>query len=185
MTAQEHVSGTDRVAEAMAGLTADVVVNVQGDEPFVEPALIENLVEAMVADKSWDMATAAVAIQDERELRDSSVVKVVWGEDGHALYFSRSPIPFDRDKTHGINSGVYWRHVGVYAYRADFLAKLVQVPPCAIEQAEKLEQLRALHLGARIKVLTTDYSARGVDTPEDLALAEELLGRTVNAGGRP
>jgi 3-deoxy-manno-octulosonate cytidylyltransferase (CMP-KDO synthetase) len=175
MTRPDHPSGTDRVAEAVAGREAGVVINIQGDEPLIDPGLINRLAESMVGDMRWDMATAATPIRDEAELRKASVVKVVCSAEGQALYFSRSVIPFVRDeRPEGLE---HWRHVGVYAYRRTFLGRLVATPPCALEQAEKLEQLRALHLGARMKVLVTRELGLGVDTPEDVPLAEAALRR--------
>jgi 3-deoxy-manno-octulosonate cytidylyltransferase (CMP-KDO synthetase) len=175
MTRSDHPSGTDRVAEAVAGTPAEVVINIQGDEPLIDPELIDRLAAAMVKGTEWDMATAATPIVSDEELRKPSVVKAVCGEEGRALYFSRAPIPFVRDsRPDGLR---YWRHVGIYAYRRSFLERLVKTPPCLLEQAEKLEQLRALHLGARMKVVETRDVGVGVDTPEDVALAEAALRR--------
>jgi 3-deoxy-manno-octulosonate cytidylyltransferase (CMP-KDO synthetase) len=175
MTKPDHPSGTDRVAEAVAGRPGDVVINIQGDEPLIDPELINRLAEVMVGEQEWDMATAATPIQTDEELHKASVVKAVWGERGQALYFSRSVIPFVRDsRPTGLQ---HWRHVGIYAYRRAFLETLIRTPPCLLEQAEKLEQLRALHLGARMKVLETQEVSVGVDTPEDVALAEAALKR--------
>lgn len=173
MTRPDHPSGTDRVAEAAAGRAADVVVNVQGDEPLIDPALINRLADAMVREPEWDMATAATPIREPADLDKPSVVKVVWGERGRAMYFSRSKIPFVRDEA---PAGLrHWRHLGLYAYRRAFLERLVATPPCALELAEKLEQLRALHLGAAMKVLETDDIGIGVDTPEDVPRVERAL----------
>lgn len=175
MTRPDHPSGTDRVAEAVAGRAAEVVINIQGDEPLIDPELINRLAEVMVKESGWEMATAATPIRSEDELRKASVVKVVTGAAGRALYFSRAVIPFVRDsRPDGLG---YWRHVGIYAYRRSFLDQLVRTPPCLLEQAEKLEQLRALHLGARMKVLETQEVSVGVDTPEDVAVAEAALRR--------
>jgi 3-deoxy-manno-octulosonate cytidylyltransferase (CMP-KDO synthetase) len=173
MTRVDHPSGTDRVAEAVAGREAGVVINIQGDEPLIDPGLINRLAEVMVEEPEWDMATAATPIHHCDELDKPSVVKVVSGEHGRALYFSRSVIPFVRDTA---PAGLtHWRHVGIYAYRREFLDRLVKTPPCVLEMAEKLEQLRALHLGGRMKVLETDEIGLGVDTPEDVKLAEIAL----------
>ena len=183
MTRADHPSGTDRVAEAVAGVDADVVVNIQGDEPLIDPGLIDRLVGAAFEDTRWDMVTAATRIENEAEMEDSSAVKVVTGAEGQALYFSRSVIPFVRDGSAGAG---HWRHVGVYAYRTDFLKTLVATPPCMLEQAEKLEQLRALYIGAQILVLETSDAGMGVDTPEDVKLVETLLrGRVGNGAVRP
>ena len=175
MTRVDHPSGTDRVAEAVAGVDAGVVINIQGDEPLIDPGLINRLAEVMVSDSDWDMATAATPISDAGELGKPSVVKVVFGEQGRALYFSRSVIPFVRDvPPEGLQ---FWRHVGIYAYRRTFLDRLVKAPPCLLEMAEKLEQLRALTLGGRMTVVETNEIGLGVDTPEDVALAETALRR--------
>ncbi len=176
MTRPDHPSGTDRIAEAVRGLGVEVVVNVQGDEPLIEPALIDALAEALLAEASWDMATAASALADSADLLNPSVVKLVADRDGCALYFSRSPIPHVRDAAPGtVRAGLHWRHIGLYGYRRTFLERLVREPPCALEEAEKLEQLRALHLGARIKVLVTQHAGLGVDTPDDVPRAEAAL----------
>lgn len=175
MTRVDHPSGTDRVAEAVAGREAGIVINIQGDEPLIDPGLINGLAEVMVGDQEWDMATAVTPILSADELNKPSVVKAVFGEQGRALYFSRSAIPFVRDAA---PAGLtHWRHVGIYAYRRGFLDRLVKAPPCVLELTEKLEQLRALHLGARMKVVETREIGLGVDTPEDIALAEAALKR--------
>jgi 3-deoxy-manno-octulosonate cytidylyltransferase (CMP-KDO synthetase) len=176
MTRADHPSGTDRVAEAIAEDPAEIVVNIQGDEPFVDPGLIDRLVDLLAGDAAWEMGTAACPIRDAGELESRTVVKVVWAADGRALYFSRLPIPCVRDgrPAPGIRP-LHWRHIGLYGYRRAFLARLTAAPPCALEQAEKLEQLRALHLGARIRVLETERAGIGIDTPADVAYAEQLI----------
>lgn len=175
MTREDHPSGTDRIAEAVAGLQPDVVVNIQGDEPLIDPGLIDRLAQTLIDDPAWDMATAASPITSCQDLLSSAVVKVVWGEGGRALYFSREPIPHHRDQASREPTALHWRHIGVYAYRKTFLDRLVAAPPCPLEQAEKLEQLRALHLGGRIAILATDQAGLGVDTPEDVPKAEAAL----------
>jgi 3-deoxy-manno-octulosonate cytidylyltransferase (CMP-KDO synthetase) len=174
MTRADHPSGTDRMAEALHATDADIAINIQGDEPLIDPALIDRLAETLCGDSSWDMATAATAIEEERDVRDPAVVKTVWDRQGRALYFSRAPIPFARETTAFVG-GRHWRHIGVYAYRMPFLEKFVAEPPCALEQVEKLEQLRALYLGARIAVVQTCDRGVGVDTPADVQRAEEML----------
>jgi 3-deoxy-manno-octulosonate cytidylyltransferase (CMP-KDO synthetase) len=175
-TSPDHPSGTDRVAEAIRGRKADGVVNIQGDEPMVDPALIDRLAEWILEGKEWDMATAATPISDPALIANPSVVKIVTAEDGRALYFSRAVIPFPRDPGDPLPAGpVYVRHIGLYAYRTDFLRRLVAAPPCASERIEKLEQLRALHLGGRIRVLMAEAQGPGVDTPEDVPAAEAAL----------
>lgn len=175
MTSPDHPSGTDRIAEALQGIDADLVVNIQGDEPLLDSALLDRLVRVMIEDTSWDMATAATPILDESDVGESSVVKVVMAQDGRALYFSRSVIPFIRDNDGGLGKDLYMRHLGVYAYRRDFLEKLVNTPPCALENAEKLEQLRALYIGASMIVVGTEDAGIGVDTPEDVIKVERII----------
>jgi 3-deoxy-manno-octulosonate cytidylyltransferase (CMP-KDO synthetase) len=163
------------VAEAVEGLAADVVINIQGDEPLIDPGLIDGLADAMLADETSDMATAAAPIASAEEAANPSAVKVVWRADGSALYFSRSTIPFVRDDGAADAPVCHWRHIGIYAYRKSFLERLVRTPPCFLERAEKLEQLRALHIGGRIRVLQTDEVGIGVDTPEDVKYVERLI----------
>jgi 3-deoxy-manno-octulosonate cytidylyltransferase (CMP-KDO synthetase) len=178
MTRADHPSGTDRIAEAIAGTDCDVVINIQGDEPLMDPDLIDRLAEVMTSG-DWDMATAATPIQTEADLKSPDVVKAVFGCDGQALYFSRAPIPHVRDE--GTDAtGAHFRHIGIYAYRRDYLLKLVAEPPCQLENLEKLEQLRALHIGCRMNVLKVDDVGIGVDTPEDIAKVEaNLEGRRI------
>ena len=178
MTGPDHPSGTDRVAEAVAGIEADSVVNIQGDEPMIEPALIDRLAETICGEGDWDMVTAATPVVCAEDVTNSTIVKVVWDNAHRALYFSRAGIPFVRDgDEHGEGTVCHWRHVGIYAYSKSFLEKLVGTDPCALEQAEKLEQLRALHIGGKILVLETDNDGIGVDTPGDVARVETLLKR--------
>jgi len=179
LTRPDHPSGTDRVAEAVRGIPADVVVNIQGDEPLIEPALIDALGRTLADGADWDMATAAAPLTEPRDADQPSVVKVVCARDGRALYFSRAAIPFRREKGAGAEGrdGLYYRHVGVYAYQRGFLEQLVATPPCALEQAEKLEQLRALWLGGRLKVLAVRETGIGVDTPQDVGRVEAEMRR--------
>jgi len=174
MTSPDHPTGTDRIEEAVRGEDADVVINIQGDEPLIDPGLIDCLAETMASRPELDMATAATPFRDAAHLASPSVVKVVWNEVGEALYFSRLPIPYVRDAADDID-GLHWRHVGIYAYRREFLGRLVKMPPCALERAERLEQLRALHIGARMAVVETADEGIGVDTPEDVEYVERLL----------
>lgn len=175
MTRADHPSGTDRVAEAASPADDDIVINIQGDEPLIRPELIDALAERMLSDPAWAMATAATPIRTQADLQARSVVKVVLAQDGGALYFSRLPIPCRRDGEPELTSGLYLRHLGIYAYRGAFLKRLVQEPPCALEQTEKLEQLRALYLGGRIAVIQTEEQGIGVDTPEDAIRIERIL----------
>ena len=142
---------------------------------MIAPELIDALVGRLLDDAKWDMATAVTPIRRREDLGAKTVVKVVLDRDDGALYFSRLPIPCDRDHEPDIASGLYVRHLGIYAYRGAFLRRYVSEPPCALEQTEKLEQLRALWMGARIAVIRTDDEGVGVDTPEDAVRVEALL----------
>ncbi len=177
MTSPRHPSGTDRVAEAADPADDDIVVNIQGDEPLIDPALIDALAGSLAAAPHRQMATAACPITTSRDLASRAVVKVVLDRDDGALYFSRLPIPCRRDGPPDLASGLYWRHLGIYAYRGAFLRRLVATPPCPLERAEALEQLRALYIGARILVLRTAEAGVGVDTPEDVRYLERALRR--------
>jgi 3-deoxy-manno-octulosonate cytidylyltransferase (CMP-KDO synthetase) len=172
MTHPDLPSGTDRVAAAAQPEDDDIIVNIQGDEPLIDPGLIEALAVRLRTDAAYQMATAACPIRTSRELEARTVVKVVCDADGGALYFSRLPIPCRRDGEPDLQSDLYLRHVGIYAYRGAFLKRLVQEPPCALERTESLEQLRALYIGGRIAVLRTAHSGCGVDIPEDVAIVE-------------
>jgi len=176
MTRADHPSGTDRIAEAVEGLDADAIINVQGDEPLIDPSLIDELAE-VIASGEWDMATAATPIENEEQINDPSVVKALFNRHGQALYFSRAAIPHIREPKEVPTTGIYWRHIGIYAYRRNYLLKLVREPVCALEDLEKLEQLRALDMGCRMNVIKTQDFGIGVDTPEDIAKAEALLGK--------
>lgn len=174
MTASDLPSGTDRVAVAANAGPEDIVINIQGDEPLMDPALIDALAERMLR-TGEEMATAACPIQTMEHLMAKTVVKVILRADDSAIYFSRLPIPCRRDGEADLNSGLYWRHLGIYAYRGDFLAKLIKTPPCVLETTESLEQLRALWLGGRIGVIRCKDEGVGVDTPADVDVVEKLL----------
>jgi 3-deoxy-manno-octulosonate cytidylyltransferase (CMP-KDO synthetase) len=174
MTATTHQSGTDRIAEVAARIKAEIYLNVQGDQPFIEPADLDALVEPMIADPSLSMGTLATPITDDEEWYNPNKVKVVCDARGDALYFSRSPIPFARD---GGRPAMARRHIGVYGYRRDFLLAFAALEPGVLEQIEKLEQLRALERGYRIRVVASVAPSLEVDTPEDLARANEVLAR--------
>jgi 3-deoxy-manno-octulosonate cytidylyltransferase (CMP-KDO synthetase) len=167
MTRADHASGTDRVAEVAQTLDVDVVVNLQGDEPLIEPATLDLLPGLLERDPAADVATLAVPITSLDQWRDPNCVKVVRDGDGRALYFSRSPIPFVRDGQPDFASGLFLQHLGIYAYRSSFLLHLAQQPPASLESCEKLEQLRVLALGRRIHVGIIPHASRGVDTPAD------------------
>ena len=185
LTRADHVSGTDRLAEVAAGLECDLVVNIQGDEPLMEPAVIDAAVAPFLAEPELRMSTAATPIHSAEEYCDPAAVKVVLDERGYALYFSRSPLPYFRvDSGSGAADNVYQgprtsltalKHLGLYVYRRETLLWLSGLAPTALEQAEKLEQLRALGNGCPIRVVTVDYSPVGVDTPEDLERVREIL----------
>ena len=181
MTPSDLPSGTDRIACAVRTMcggdfrNGDILVNIQGDEPLIDPALIDALVNRLTDDQRWDMATAVTPIRSAADLAAKSVVKVVLDRDGGALYFSRAPIPCDRDHDADLASGLYVRHLGIYAYRGRFLKRYVEEPPCALEKTEKLEQLRALWMGAKIATVRTDDEGVGVDTPEDAVRVEAIL----------
>ena len=172
LTRPDHPSGTDRLAEVAATLDCDVVVNVQGDEPLLDPRAITEAV-APFADPSISMTTLYRRIDTPAELTDPNVVKVVVDRAGFALYFSRAPIPYLRDPRGGWPP--LYRHVGLYAYRRSALMVLASLEPTPLERAESLEQLRALEHGIRIKTVETAYDSIGVDTPEDLEQVRRLL----------
>ena len=176
MTPSELPSGTDRIACAAGDFADDdILVNIQGDEPLIDPELVDRLVARMKEDGRWDMATAVTPIRNAADLAAKTVVKVVLDRDDGALYFSRCPIPCDRDNEPDLSSGLYVRHLGIYSYRGGFLKKYIAEPPCALERTEKLEQLRALWMGGRIAVIRTEDEGIGVDTPEDAARVEAML----------
>lgn len=172
MTSPEHPSGTDRLAEAVRDVPCDVVVNVQGDEPLIDPRAIEQAVQPLLEDATMVMSTLATPITSEDVWRDPNVVKVVTDANGFALYFSRSSIPYHRDGTPPLNA---LHHIGLYVYRRDFLLRFAALSPTPLEQLERLEQLRVLENGGRIKVVVTDYTAIGVDTAEDLEKVKAQL----------
>ena len=174
MTSPDHPTGTDRIAEAIKSVPqATHIVNIQGDEPLIDPALIDQLAETLASDPTLDMATAANPLDPaDPAVNDPNVVKVVTALDGRALYFSRSPLPYFRNPVAGLP---VLRHKGIYAYSRGFIERFVTWPPSPLETAESLEQLRALENGASIKVLSTDDASPGVDTPEQARQVEQLL----------
>jgi 3-deoxy-manno-octulosonate cytidylyltransferase (CMP-KDO synthetase) len=187
MTSAGHRTGTDRLAEAASGLEADVIVNLQGDEPLIDPATIEAVIRPLLDDPQLVMATTCEPIDSVADALDPSVVKVVCDRESFALYFSRNPIPFLRSAT--LVSGAletaldddkslltsYAKHTGLYAYRRSFLLTLAKLEQTPLERAESLEQLRAIENGFRIKVVMVAHRSIGVDTPEDLERARELM----------
>ena len=172
MTSPDHPSGSDRLAEAVQAFpSATHIVNIEGDEPLIDPALIDRLAGVLAADPALPMATVACLIDREEDLDNPNIVKVVLAGSGDALYFSRSVIPFARNSR--ISSPL--RHLGIYAYRRDFLENYVRWKPTPLELTESLEQLRALENGAKIRVILTDHVSVGVDTPEQAAQVEQIL----------
>ena len=166
MTSTAHQSGTDRIAEVAAKVHADIYINVQGDQPFTDPRDLDAVAAPMLSDATIDMATLATPIADLEEFRNPTKVKVVCDASGNALYFSRSPIPYGRD-VEGVPPGAL-RHIGIYAYRRDFLLKFASLAPGNLEQLEKLEQLRALENGYQIRVVASVSPSLEIDTAEDL-----------------
>jgi 3-deoxy-manno-octulosonate cytidylyltransferase (CMP-KDO synthetase) len=176
MTRADHISGTDRLAEAAQAIDADVIVNIQGDQPFIDPVMIEEGVQPLLDDASVELCTLMYPIEREEDLADPAVVKVVVDLKGDALYFSRSLLPYPRE---AVRHKVY-EHVGLYVYRKDTLMTVSQLAPTTLEQVESLEQLRWLEHGLSIRVIETTcsdqaFSGFSVDTPEDLARAEDML----------
>jgi 3-deoxy-manno-octulosonate cytidylyltransferase (CMP-KDO synthetase) len=172
MTRPDHISGTDRVAEIAASETAEIIVNIQGDEPLIDPAAIDAAVLPLVHEPDVQMATLKKRIEDPREVTDPNVVKVVTDHAGDAIYFSRCPIPYNRD---GIGGIPVFKHIGLYVYQRDFLLGYSTLPVGPLETAERLEQLRALENGFRIRVTETEYESLGVDTPADLERVARLF----------
>jgi 3-deoxy-manno-octulosonate cytidylyltransferase (CMP-KDO synthetase) len=173
MTSPELVSGTDRVAVAIDRRPCDLVVNIQGDEPLVRGDMLDALIEALAGDPTVSMATLCHPLS-EQEAIDPNAVKVVVDMRGRALYFSRARIPYLRRPPHE-GAQVWRKHIGIYAYRRDFLLKFAALPPSSLERAEGLEQLRALEYGFPVRVVETDYRITGVDTLDDLARVKTVL----------
>jgi len=175
-TSKDQPSGTDRIVEVVNPIDAGVIVNIQGDEPLVHYSMIDGLANALLEDSSVQMATVIKKISDKTELLNPNVVKAVIDKAGYALYFSRSPIPYDRiSKPETGSPFFYYKHIGIYAYTKDFLFTYTNLPKSILEDREKLEQLRALENGYRIKTIETEFDTVGVDTPEDLRKVEEIL----------
>ena len=171
---KEHESGSDRIAEAIENLEVDIVVNVQGDEPFIDTESLSKVIEVFRNDVAMtiDLASLMREIKDETEINNPNNVKVVVDQNGMALYFSRSVIPYPRDKNVGVR---YFQHVGIYAFRKQALIDFYHLPMKSLEASEKLEQLRYLEFGKRIKMVETTHVGIGIDTPEDLERAKKLL----------
>ena len=184
MTRSDHLSGTDRVAEVASAENAEIIVNIQGDEPLIDPDAIDAAILPLVHEPEIVMGTLKKRIEDPREIRDPNVVKVVTDRTGDAIYFSRCPIPFDRDRSAGMSPTAipYFKHIGLYVYQRDFLLAYSSLPVGPLEEAERLEQLRALENGYRIRVVETEYESLGVDTPEDLQRVSRLFEASILQG---
>jgi len=174
LTRRDHATGTDRVAEVAAHLPADIYVNVQGDEPLIDPGTVEELVLALLEDHSVQIAGACVAIAHANDIMDPNITKVVRDFDGNALYFSRAPIPWVRDREESV-AARHWKHIGLYAFRREALLDFPTLPPGELERLEQLEQLRWLENGYRIRIVETEYDAISVDVPSDIDRVEKLL----------
>jgi len=187
MTSGSHESGTDRIAEAAAQIECEYVINVQGDEPFIEPDMIDDVISLLYSDDIVSISTLAKRVTDIHDIFSPHVVKVVMDDEGFALYFSRAPIPYHRDEfselqvtSHELQAEQintqrleFYKHIGIYGYRKDALMKFSALQPGRLERIEKLEQLRALNAGMKIKVKETQFDTFGIDTKEDLRKAEE------------
>jgi len=177
LTRPDHGSGTERVAEVAAQMAAEIYLNLQGDEPLIEPAAIDAALEALAGDSSVPVATLCTPIEKVEDILDPNVVKVVFDFEGNALYFSRAPVPWIRDRNAPGSRAApsHFKHLGLYAFRRDVLLEFPTLPPGELERLEKLEQLRWLENGIGIRVVTTRYDSVSVDTPEDVPRVEALL----------
>ncbi|MFH1691400.1 MAG: 3-deoxy-manno-octulosonate cytidylyltransferase [Candidatus Omnitrophota bacterium] len=180
MTARAHTSGTERIVEIVGDMDVRIIVNIQGDEPLVHPSMIDDAADVLLSNADTRVATIMKRIDNEEEILDSNVVKVVVGKKNQALYFSRCPIPFVRDEEPGMR--VHYKHIGLYAYTKDFLFIYKNLPPSKLEGLEKLEQLRILENGYPISVVETKHETIGVDTYEDLEKVRQLFDRKEKKG---
>ena len=178
-TSKSHSTGTDRLTEVVNQIDVRIVVNIQGDEPLINPLLIDDLVRTMLNDPAISMATAVKKSRSVEEFKSPDVVKVVIDQNHRALYFSRQPIPTFLKL--GVNESFFYKHIGIYAYNKDFLFTFKNLPKSYLEKNERLEQLRALESGYHIQVVETNFETVGVDTPEDLQLAKTLLEKEIPA----
>ena len=176
MSTKEHESGSDRIAEAVENMDVDVVINVQGDEPFINKKPLEELIEVFKkdVDKKVDLGSLMFQITDKEEINNPNNVKVITDQQGFALYFSRSIIPFPREEHVGVR---YMKHIGIYAFRKQALLDFYKLPMLSLEASEKLEQLRYLEYGKRIKMVETTHGSIGIDTPEDLEKARKIIAK--------
>ncbi|MFC1888323.1 3-deoxy-manno-octulosonate cytidylyltransferase [Thermodesulfobacteriota bacterium] len=175
LTSADHGTGTERIAEAVCGIEADIVINLQGDEPLVRPEMVEILVRAMGDEPGLQMATLSHPVVTIEDVENPNIVKVVTDLEGYALYFSRLPVPFLRSDAAGAPGFTVQKHIGIYAYRRDWLLRFASLDPTPLEMCEKLEQLRALENGIRIRVLESPADTIGVDTEEDLVRVREIF----------
>jgi len=166
LTSAEHKSGTDRIAEAVADIDADIVVNLQADEPEIDPENIDYLAQLLIKNPDYQMDTLAADFQSAEQIADPNIVKVITDCNGRAIYFSRAPIPYDREKSGVGKVQQYLRHIGIYAYRKEFLLKITASPQTPLEKIEKLEQLRAIENGYSILVGKVEHTCDGIDTPQ-------------------
>lgn len=180
MTSVSHSCGTDRIAEAAENIDCDIIINVQGDEPFIRPEMIDDVIIMLRDDMHASISTLVVRIGSREDILSPHTVKVVADDNDYALYFSRSPVPYYRDEWSDLNSVLFrsgetvvFKHIGIYGYRKESLMKFTAANKCRLEEAEKLEQLRALNCGMKIKIRETPYNTFGIDTIEDLRKAEE------------
>jgi len=179
MTSKEHTCGTDRISEVVNPLEVKIVINIQGDEPLVHPMMIDSVARSLMEDKTLNMATIMRKIETTEQVFDPNVVKVVVDKNNFALYFSRAPIPFLAPNS-DIEQVVYYKHIGLYGYTKDFLFTYKNLPVSNLEKTEKLEQLRVLSEGFKIKVIQTPFDTIGVDTPEDLERVKEQLQKGIS-----
>ncbi len=179
LTSPEHQSGTDRIAEAVRDMDVEIVVNLQADEPEIDPSNIDHLAKLLVENPDYPMATLAADFADAKQVADPNIVKVIVDRKGGAIYFSRSPIPYDREKAGIGDVQQYLRHIGIYAYRKKFLLEITALPQTPLEKIEKLEQLRAIENGYKILVGKVKHTCDGIDTPEQYAeFVKRYKGRT-------
>jgi 3-deoxy-manno-octulosonate cytidylyltransferase (CMP-KDO synthetase) len=179
MTSKEHTCGTDRISEVVNPLDVKVIINIQGDEPLVHSMMIDNLARALMEDRSINMATIMKKIDNLADITDPNVVKVVVDKDNFALYFSRAPIPYLAANSE-VTQASYYKHIGLYGYTKDFLFTYKNLPISSLEKTEKLEQLRVLQEGFKIKVIQTNFETIGVDTVEDLERVKAELQKRIN-----
>lgn len=179
MTSKEHTCGTDRISEVVNPLDVKIIINIQADEPLIHPMMIDSVARALLEDRVINMATLMKKIEDLRQITDPNVVKVVVDKNNFALYFSRAPIPFLAPNA-DIDPVNYYKHIGLYAYTKDFLFTYKNLPVSNLEKTEKLEQLRVLSEGYKIKVIETPYDTIGVDTPEDLERVKDQLQKGIS-----